>query len=210
MPDSLSFPDALPPTLASLRMVEHLRDLLHERSIHALHQDRVGRLTGVLARALDLGAARADMMVKAASAHDIGKLAIPDGILFKTTPLTHEDWAVIHRHSELGHQVLSGSGDPLMDLAASIALNHHEAFDGSGYPNGLRGTDIPYESRVVTVCDVYDALRSDRPYKPGFSHDRAVDSILNGDDRITPAKFDPEVLSGFKDALPRIRGAWEG
>ncbi len=101
------------------------------------------------------------------------------------------------RHTVIGEQILSGSRIPLIQMAASIALFHHEKWDGTGYPRGLKGNEIPLEARIVTLCDVYDALRSERPYKKPMNHSAALDAILKGDRITRPEQFDPDILNIF-------------
>ena len=175
--------------------------------LHA-HQNAVGGVASLVARRLGLGRALSAAIGRAAAYHDIGKLSIPSDILCKPGRLTAEEYAVIRSHSLLGHDMLSQNEGRLAPLAASVALHHHEAMDGSGYPNGLKGNEIPLEARIVGVADVYDALREDRPYRQGMPHDRAMAILLEGDDRTWPAKFCPKVLRAFEDCHDEIALSW--
>jgi putative two-component system response regulator len=166
----------------------------------ARHQDRVGRLTCALATALDIDPDKAGLLGAAAVLHDVGKSAIPAEIRGKPAPLDAAEWQIMRTHSALGHAFLAQNRTGLLALAAVIALSHHEAFDGSGYPQGLRGDTIPFEGRIVAVADVYAALREARPYKTPMSHETAASIILVGDGRSGPRKFDPAVLEAFRRA----------
>ena len=171
------------------------------------HVTRVGKMTTLLGTALGLEPEYARTIGAAAALHDIGKIAVPDSILCKPGPLDAPEWQVIKQHSKVGHDLLRAAKHPLLDTSAALALFHHECFDGSGYPNGLKGEAIPVEARVVAICDIYDALREVRSYRPALSHAQACDIILKGDGRTTPAKFDPATLAAFdrvKDDLDRI------
>jgi putative two-component system response regulator len=163
------------------------------------HPKRVGQIAGILAAELGLPKELQELLRRAAALHDIGKLSLPEGVLGHRHVLDPEARRQMERHTLLGASILAHVRAPWMRLAAVIALTHHEFWDGSGYPIGLAGEEIPLAARLVTVADVYDALRSDRPYKDAQDHEQAMGRILRGDGRINPQQFDPRVL----DALCR-------
>ena len=136
--------------------------------------------------------------------HDIGKVAIPDGVLLKEGPLNDDEWQVMKTHAEMGAKILEGSNSPFLTMAADIAWCHHERWDGKGYPRGLAGEAIPLTARIMNLADQYDALRSKRPYKPAFSHEKTVHIITQGDGRTMPEHFDPAILSIFKQKMDRF------
>ena len=160
----------------------------------------------LLAKALNVSLEDREIIRKGALLHDIGKISIPDAILFKQGLLSEQEWEVMRSHPIRGEEICR----PMKSLwpVLPIIRNHHERWDGSGYPAHLKGEEIPLSARIVAVADVYDALRSARPYKPGFSHEETCRIILEGDERIDPrAHFDPQVLAVFaasRDEMARI------
>jgi putative two-component system response regulator len=161
------------------------------------HVRRISHYCCVLAQAMDLPADFQGNIYIASPMHDIGKIGIPDHILLKPGGFTPEEWNIMKTHCALGASILVSGTSPYARMGAEIALNHHERWDGSGYPNGLKGEAIPLAARIMQICDVYDALRSWRPYKPPFDHARVVDIIIRGDGRTQPEHFDPAVLACF-------------
>ncbi|MBI5537770.1 MAG: response regulator [Deltaproteobacteria bacterium] len=157
------------------------------------HTQRVGATAREIALALGLSAHEADLLQHAAPLHDVGKIAIPDSVLLKPGKLTAEEFELVKAHASTGAKLLSGSRFPLLQMAETIARHHHENWDGTGYPDGLKRDDIPLAARITSVADVFDALTHDRPYKKGWSKDEAVAEIV----RQTQRKFDPRVVDGF-------------
>jgi putative two-component system response regulator len=132
------------------------------------HIMRMARYSALIARELGLDAQWQDLLLKAAPMHDVGKLATPDHILLKPGRLDPDEMAIMRQHAKIGGYILAGSDSPLIRLAEEIACGHHEKYDGSGYPDGLAGERIPLPARIVAVADVFDALSSERPYKPAW------------------------------------------
>ena len=166
----------------------------------AEHTRRMSGLCALLADLHGFDHAAREQLRVASLMHDIGKVAIPDSILLSPEPLSTEDFELVKRHTEIGHELLSGSGSPLLDLAATIALTHHERWDGGGYPRGLRGSDIPVESRIAAIADVFDALTSDRVYRPRVQVRRAIAMMIEG----RGTHFDPDLLDQFIDSLDAV------
>jgi putative two-component system response regulator len=175
------------------------------------HIHRIAFFCQEIATDLGMPADFIDTIYHASPLHDVGKIGIPDHILLKPGPHTAEEWAIMKTHSALGDSILGhGKGtSPFMLMGAEIALNHHERWDGSGYPHGLKGEEIPLSARIMMMSDVYDALRSKRPYKPAFTHEQALNIILEGDGRTQPIHFDPMVFNAFKKLAHRFRDIFE-
>jgi putative two-component system response regulator len=166
------------------------------------HIERMSRLAELLARRAGLGREASELIRIATPLHDLGKIAIPDRILLKEGPLGAEEWEVMRTHPQIGHDLLTGSGAEPLDVAARIALTHHEKMDGSGYPHGLTGSRIPIEGRIAAVADVFDALTSDRPYRPAHTIEHAVEIMRAGRGN----HFDVQLLDVFIDGLDEVVG----
>jgi len=157
------------------------------------HTKRVGFLSAQIALALGRDEMFAESIQVAALLHDVGKIGIPDRILLKAGRLDAEEWSVMKGHTTIGGRILEGCNEPVMQMAYDIAMTHHERWDGSGYPYGLAGPDIPLVGRIVAVADSYDAMTSARPYKRAQSHEWALAEIL----AMSGKQFDPLIVSAF-------------
>jgi len=165
------------------------------------HIGRVGESSGLLAAAMGWTNDQVIQMRLAAPLHDVGKIGVPDGILQKRGKLTSDEFDAMKLHVAIGAKLLSDCESPTLKLAAEIALNHHERWDGLGYLHGLSGTAIPQSARIVAVVDVYDALTHDRVYRPAIPEEQALTIMREG----RASQFDPEVFDAFFDVLPSIR-----
>ena len=170
---------------------------------------RISYYTVELARHLGMDAEFCDTIHYASPMHDVGKIAIPDAILSKPGKFEPHEWEIMKSHAALGAKLLAGADSPYLAMGAEIARSHHERWDGGGYPDGLRGEAIPLPARIMQICDVYDALRSKRPYKPAFTHEKALEIINVGDGRTLPGHFDPAVLAAFGNSTGRFRDIFD-
>lgn len=166
----------------------------------AEHVERMSRSCALIACELGWGPGECNDLRTASAMHDIGKVGVPDAVLREPGVLTAEQRALIEAHAEIGHQILSGSDDAVLQLAATVALAHHERFDGGGYPKGLEAGAIPLAGRIAAVADVFDALVHDRVYRPAIPTAEAADRIREG----AGTQFDPEVVAAFETVLPEI------
>jgi two-component system response regulator RpfG len=157
------------------------------------HLMRMAKYSALVGQHLGLGAETVHVLVVAAPMHDIGKIGIPDSVLLKEGPLTSEELEVMRDHPRMGYDILKGSPSKYLSMGAIIALGHHEKFDGSGYPNGLHGEDIPLVARIVAVADVFDALVSERPYKKAWALDEAIEFVKSQRGK----HFDPTCIDAF-------------
>lgn len=162
------------------------------------HIRRVSYYVRILAERSGYNHETVDNLFYAAPMHDVGKVGIPDHILFKESPLNTEEWDIMKTHTLIGARIFENAESAVLKIARDIALTHHEKWSGGGYPNGLSGTQIPISGRMMAIADVYDALRSRRPYKEPFTHTESVRIITEGDNRVKPLDFDPELLKIFK------------
>lgn len=167
------------------------------------HLSRMGAYCEEIAGRLELPDPICESIALAGQMHDIGKIAIPDQVLLKAGPLTADERRQMQTHAEIGRKILQGSESPLLQLAESIAWTHHEKFDGSGYPRGLRGEEIPEEGRIAAVSDVFDALTRDRPYRKAMSMAAATEVMAEG----RGSHFDPRVLDSFMNEIPAAAAA---
>jgi putative two-component system response regulator len=164
------------------------------------HIRRMGEYAAILARAIGLEAKTVEEIRLAAPMHDVGKIGIADAILRKPGKLTDEEFKQIKEHTTIGARILEGSQIAILNLARDIALHHHEKWNGSGYPLGLQGEDIPLSARIVAICDVFDALINDRVYRPALPEDQALSIMKEG----RGTHFDPRILDVFLGQLPQI------
>jgi putative two-component system response regulator len=171
----------------------------------ATHIKRMSGYCGLLSGWAGLDRTKSDMVRTASIMHDVGKIGIPDNILLKPGKLTPDEYAFMQQHSEFGFRILSGPKSELLDLAATIALTHHEKCDGSGYPRGLKRDEIPIEGRIAAVADVFDALTNDRVYRKAFDLPEVIRIMKEG----RGSHFDPELLDLFLDHLDEVLGVIE-
>lgn len=194
--------DALESAIGMLGEVSQLND-----TDTGVHMWRMADYSAALAKEIGWDDAKVELLKLAAPLHDTGKVGIPHAILKSPNKLTEDEWEIMRQHTVIGHQILIKSEAPLFKLAAEVALAHHEKWDGSGYPYGLSGKDIPESARIVSIADVFDALTMERAYKRNWSIEEAFDYIRQSSD----AHFDPELVERFlsiEDELRKIKDKW--
>jgi putative two-component system response regulator len=170
----------------------------------ASHIQRISQYAGAVARQLRMSEDDVEAVLYATPMHDVGKIGIPDKILLKPGRLDENEWNIMKKHTTFGASILEGASSSFLKLGREIALTHHERWDGSGYPNGLKGTDIPVAGRITALVDVFDALTSKRPYKPPFPVAQSFQIIREG----RGSHFDPQVVDAFfaqKEQILKIR-----
>ena len=202
-------------TLKELRKAQRLTHQAHLDTIRrlavaseyrdedtALHINRMSNYCAIVARGLSLSADEVDLILHASPMHDVGKIGIPDAILLKPGKLDNSEWEIMKQHSIIGARILRGSSSELVLFEAGeiIALAHHEKWNGTGYPKGLSGEDIPLYGRICAIADIFDALTSNRPYKKAFSSDKALEILQEG----RGTHVDPNVVDVFFDQLDDV------
>jgi putative two-component system response regulator len=187
--------------LAQLDTVERLAIVAeYKDQVTARHIRRMSEYCAVIARGLNLPPGEVELILHASRMHDVGKIAVPDSILRKPSSLDTAEWVVMRRHAMIGSRILDNSSSALLQAGRVIALCHHERWDGSGYPNGMVGEEIPLWARICSVADVFDAVTSERPYKPAYSIEEALNILRTG----RGTQFDPQVVDVFFDKLDEI------
>jgi len=165
-----------------------------------MHVIRMSYFSRIIAESLNLNKEWVDMLYNAAPMHDIGKIGIPDHILLKPGKLEKDEWEIMKKHVDYGVEILEGHKSEVLKMAKEIAESHHEKFDGTGYPKGLMGENIPLSGRIIAISDVFDALTSKRPYKEAWSIEKAAALI----EEEAGKHFDPHLVQVFKQCLPEI------
>jgi cyclic di-GMP phosphodiesterase len=186
---------------AQLETVERLSILAeYKDKVTGNHIQRMSEYCAVVARGLKLPPAEAELILHASRMHDIGKVAVPDAILRKPASLDAAEWIVMRRHSAIGGAILDNSSSEILRAGQVIAMTHHERWDGTGYPHGIKGEEIPLWGRICAVCDVFDAVTSERPYKPRFPNEKAFKILRKGSGH----HFDPRIVDVFFECLDEI------
>jgi putative two-component system response regulator len=200
-------------TLAELKEAQRLTHQAHLDTIRRLaiaseyrdedtarHINRMSNYCAIVARGLNLPSDKVGLIFHSSPMHDVGKIGIPDAILLKPSKLDNAEWEVMKQHAEIGARILRGSSSELVEAGAIIALSHHEKWDGTGYPEGLSGEDIPLYGRICAIADVFDALTNIRPYKKALSNDKAFEILKEG----RGGHFDPKMVDVFFDHLDEV------
>ena len=191
---------------AQLETVERLAILAeYKDKVTGRHIHRMSAYCAIIARGLKLPPSEVELILHGSRMHDLGKIAIPEAILRKPAGLSADEWSIMRQHSTIGSAMLENSSSHILQAGRVMAQHHHERWDGSGYPSGLSGSDIPLWGRICAVADVFDAVTSERPYKPAFPNDKAQQLLRNG----RGTHFDPRVVDVFFDCLDQILEAQE-
>lgn len=195
--------------LRTAEIEESRTQIIHRLGVAAEFRDketgnhiiRMGQFSQLLARSAGLSEEEAELLLLVAPMHDVGKIGIPDRILLKPAKLDAEEWEMMKKHSVIGGQIIGIHISELLKMARIVALTHHERWDGSGYPNGLAGKQIPVAGRIVAIADVFDALIHERPYKKAWEIDEAVEEIK----RSSGSHFDPDLVEAFLKCLSEFK-----
>ncbi|WP_460164728.1 HD domain-containing phosphohydrolase [Sessilibacter sp. MAH1] len=185
-----------------LKLVEVLSRNLESRGEAHRHDylPLVGQYAAIVSRAMGLSDDECDLLEQASPLHDLGNIELPDEVLYKSGPMTSDDITLLRSHVNIGARLLASQDGQIMQMAATIAQTHHERWDGTGYPSGLKGKEIPLCSRIVAVCDVFDALTSNRPYRPGWRVSKALEYLKSNAGRL----FDPDVVNSFQSVFNEV------
>ncbi len=192
----------------SAELLKTKREIVRRLGMAAEYKDeetgnhilRMSHVSAYICKAIGLSDGECDLMLNASPMHDIGKIGIPDAVLLKPGKLTADEWEIMKTHTTIGEKMLSGDDSTLLKKAKEIAYTHHEKWDGSGYPNGLKAQEIPLFGRIVAIADVFDALSSERPYKKAWSVDDSANYIKEN----AGIHFDPRLVETFLKELPEI------
>ncbi|AFV00058.1 HD domain-containing phosphohydrolase [Simiduia agarivorans] len=186
---------------AQIKLIECLGKAAEYRDNETgMHVVRMSQSSALLARQMGLSAEECEIILHASPMHDIGKIAIPDSVLLKPGKLEGKEWRTMQSHAEVGAQILASYDSKLMEVASIIARTHHERWDGKGYPEGLQGEEIPLYTRIVSVCDVFDALTSTRPYKVAWPVSKALGYLKEN----SGSQFDPQVVNEFIAIIDQV------
>jgi putative two-component system response regulator len=184
-----------------LEIITRLGRAAEYRDIPGFHTTRVSQYCSLLGHAASLNEKDLDLILHAGAVHDVGKVGIADKILLKPGKLTPDEWKIMKTHVEIGADLLSGCQSDIMQMVYTIALDHHERWDGTGYMKGLKGEEIPLVARICSICDAFDALTCDRPFRKAFTMEEAMTSIKE----LSGKHFDSNLVKFFKDLLPEIK-----
>jgi putative two-component system response regulator len=183
-----------------LEIITRLGRAAEYRDIPGFHTTRVSHYCALLGHACSLDEKNVDLLLHAGAVHDVGKVGIPDKILLKPGKLISDEWEIMKTHVEIGADLLSGCQSDIMQMVYTIALNHHERWDGTGYMKGLKGEEIPLMARICSVCDIFDALTCDRPFRKAFSTKDSMATI----EELSGKHLDPKLVKLFKKLFPEI------